>query len=135
MLSRWLSFLRKTKRAQKPEEQKPKKSFFLYVVNAPRILTWMRREKGIPRKNLELALIDNEEEPAWQVEELIELLSTDLNLLYVLTNRAAAFEKLSDDAFEERGLLIVLMSPPSDGTVPGNLTLDLHDWERQLELL
>lgn len=135
LLRKWLLFFVKKRESPETEEEAPEKSFFLYVTNAPRILTWLRREKGISQKNLELTVIDNGEEPAWQVEELIELLTTDLNLLYVVTDRAAVFEELSDEAFEEQGLLIVLMSPPEDGRLPGNLVLDLRDWERQMDLL
>lgn len=130
---KWLDRLKKKKDFEPEEEAKQKPSFFLYVANSPGILTWMRREKGISRKNLELTLIDNEEEPAWQVAELIELLTTDLNLLYILTDRAAAFEELAEKAFRERGLLIILMSLPGEGRLPGNLTMDLREWEEQLQ--
>ena len=56
---------------KKAEEQK---SFFLYMRMAPEILTRMRRERGIPLKELELVLIDNENEPVWQVQAILETL-------------------------------------------------------------
>ena len=56
---------------KKAEEQK---SFFLYMRMASEILTRMRRERGIPLKELELVLIDNENEPVWQVQAILETL-------------------------------------------------------------
>lgn len=112
-----------------------KKSFFLYIVRVPEILTYMRRTQGISRKKLELVLVDHEEYPAYQIEQIMELLIGDLNLLYVVTERPEAFEELAEEAFEQRGLLVTFLSREQTEHLPGNLVLDLHDWEKQLDII
>lgn len=111
------------------------KSFFLYIVKVPEILTYLRREQGISRKNLELVLVDNEEEPAWKIEQVIELVLPDLNLLYLVTGRGKTFEELTERALEEHGLLIVLLEEMPGQEALGNLLLDLNDWEKHLDII
>ena len=118
--------------AEKPAEEK---SFLLYTRYAPQILTWFRREKGIPKKDLQLAVIDDEEQPAWKVIRLLEILMTDLNLLYLITKRGEAFEELAEQAYEENGLLILIQEEDEDGNIPGNPVLDLRDWEKHLDII
>ena len=60
---------------------------------ASEILTRMRRERGIPLKELELVLIDNENEPVWQVQAILETLVPGLNMLYLVTEREQQFEE------------------------------------------
>ena len=79
---------------KKAEEQK---SFFLYMRMASEILTRMRRERGIPLKELELVLIDNENEPVWQVQAILETLVPGLNMLYLVTEREEHFEEQAED--------------------------------------
>ena len=69
---------------KKAEEQK---SFFLYMRMAPEILTRIEGETGNSPEELELVLIDNENEPVWQVQAILERLVPGLNLLYLVTDR------------------------------------------------
>lgn len=129
-------FLRRRK-GKKAEETQPeeRKSFYLYIGSVPKILTWFRREKGIPKKDLELALIDDEEQPAWQIARIAELVIQDLNLLYLVTDRPEAYEELAEEAMEERGLLVTLCPLSEADHPPGNLALDIREWEKHLDIM
>ena len=116
---------------KKAEEQK---SFFLYMRMASEILTRMRRERGIPLKELELVLIDNENEPVWQVQAILETLVPGLNMLYLVTEREQQFEEQAEELFDSQGL-IVAMTKPGTENPSGNLILDLHDWEMHLDII
>lgn len=136
---RWLRKLLLFRRKEKDTEEIPQKteqkSFFVYMVHIPQILTYFRREKGIARRDLELTLIDNEEQPAYQIAEIAELAMTDLNLLYIVTARPEEFTELADEAMEEHGLLLIILVKDSGKRLPGNLVLDLRDWENQLDII
>ena len=93
-----------------------------------------QKGKGIAMRKLELTLIDDENRPAYQVAQIAELLMKDLNFFCLLTERAEAFEELVEEAMEEHGLLMVLRSR-EEGQVPGNLTLDVGEWEKQLDIV
>ena len=58
----------------------------------------------------------------------------DLNFFCLLTERAEAFEELAEEAMEEYGLLLVLL-PKGNGKVPGNLILDVREWEKHLDII
>lgn len=133
----WKKLLFFWKKETQPEEKpvQVERNFFSYIPYVPKILTYYRREKGIPKKALELLLIDNEEQPAWKVQQAAELLLPDLNFLYFATGRGEAFEELEELALEEYGLLIVLLPEIGLEMPPGNLTLDLNDWERHLDII
>ena len=103
-------------------------------MKTPEIGTYFRREKGISRKDLELVLIDDGERPAYQVAQIAELLMTDLNVFYLLTDREEAFLELSEEAMEEYGLLLVLL-PKETSRPPGNVVLDVEQWEKQLDIV
>lgn len=133
--SRFLLFWRKKETAKEEPVQETPKSFFLYIVKVPEILTYLRRERGISRRKLELVLVDNEEEPAWKIEQIIELVLPDLNLLYLVTGRGEAFEELTERALAEYGLLIVLLKEAPGQKALGNLLLDLNDWEKHLDII
>jgi len=135
LFRRILSFLKKKEKPEEEEVQEAPKSFFLYIVRVPEILTYLRREQGISKKNLKLVLVDNEEEPAWKIEQIIELVMPDLNLLYLVTKREAAYEELVEQAMGEHGLLIVLFKEIPEGQPLGNLLLDLNDWEKHLDII
>lgn len=134
ILKKILWFCRK-KEEQAQEAPEEKKTFAEYTRYVPQILTWFRREKGIPKKDLKLTVIDDEEQPAWKVNGVLELLIRDLNLLYVVTGRGEAFEELADEAYEERGLLVLIQEHDREGSLPGNLVLDLRDWEKHLDII
>lgn len=131
LLSRW----KKKEIIEEMPQQEERKSFFLYIVMVPQMVTYFRRERQIARRNLELALVDNAERPAYQICQIAELLMTDLNLLYIITDRPEAFEELSEEAMEEHGLLLVIMERTAGDTMPGNLVLDLNDWEKHLDIM
>lgn len=135
ILRKLLFFWKKEKKTEEIPKEEERKSFFLYVTRVPEIVTYFRRERGISRRNLELVVIDNEDQPAWKIEQLLELLIWDLNLLYLVTGRKEAFEELAETAFGDRGLLIVLLSELPAEDPPGNLVLDLNDWEKHLDII
>ena len=131
--------LREWFRSRKQQEKvvetpKAEKSFFLYMRRVPEVLTRMRREQGIPLKDLELVLIDNEEEPAWQVQAVLEKLVPGLNILYLVTDRKEEFEELAEELFDSRGLIVVMTDPEAENPA-GNLILDFHDWEMHLDII
>ncbi len=129
-----LALFGKKEAVPKTETNEEKKSFFLYIVKTPEIVTYFRREKGISRKDLELVLIDDGERPAYQVAQIAELLMKDLNVFYLLTDREEAFLELSEEAMEEYGLLLVLL-PKETSRPPGNVVLDVEQWEKQLDIV
>ena len=94
----------------------------------------MRRERGIPLKELELVLIDNENEPVWQVQAILETLVPGLNMLYLVTEREEQFEEQAEELFDSQGL-IVAMTKPGTENPSWNLILDLHDWEMHLDII
>lgn len=132
-LRKWLKHQRKEDSVPEKKE-KEEKSFFLYMSRVPEVLTYLRRTSGIPLRDLELVVVDNPTEPAWQVERILELLVPELNLLYVLTDRPEYFRELSEEVFEEQGLLMTLTGRPEIRTA-GNLVLDLGDWEMHLDII
>lgn len=132
---RLFSFWKKKENTEEMPKQEERHSFFLYIVRTPEILTYFRREKGISRRNLELVLIDDPEHPAWQIMQIAELLMTDLNLLYIVTERPEMFGELAEQAMEEHGLLIVIIPGIGDGPLPGNLLFDIRDWEQHLDII
>lgn len=131
---RLIQYFKKEEPVEEVLEEKPVKSFFLYISEVPKVLTYLRREKGIAKKYLELVLVDNEEQPAYQVVEIVETLIKDLNFLYLVTERPDYFEEIIEEALEEYGLLVVVFNKIPDPT-PGNLTLDTHDWENHLDII
>ena len=134
MVWRKIFWFLKKKEEVPQDEPVEEKTFSQYIQYVPQILTWFRREKGIPRKDLKLTVIDDEEQPAWKISQVLEILITDLNLLYLITEREEVFEELADEAYEEYGLLILIREKKEEET-PGNLVLDLRDWEKHLDII
>ena len=132
-LSAWLQHQKKEDYVTEKKEKK-QKSFFLYMRMASEILTRMRRERGIPLKELELVLIDNENEPVWQVQAILEKLVPGLNVLYLVTEREEQFEDQAEELFDSRGLIVAMKKPGAEKP-SGNLILDLHDWEMHLDII
>lgn len=114
-----------------PEE----KVFSDYIARLPKILTYLRRMQGIARRDLELTVIDAEEQPAWKVAEALERLVPEVRLLYVLTRRPEEFEELQEEIMEATGLWVELRLPDAQTGAPGNLKLDMRDWENQLDIV
>ncbi len=113
------------------EEISPSDSYCFgdFTAHFPEILTWLRRERGIPKQKLELTLVDDEEQPVWRIEELAWKVIPELNLLYLATAREPAFQELVQEAFEESGLLIVPVPPGQMEKLPGNLKVNLGEWK------
>ena len=132
---RLFSFWKKRENTEEITRQEERRSFFLYIVRVPEIVTYLRREQGISRKNLELTLVDDAERPAYQIVQIAELLTADLNLLYIVTSRPEIFEELAEEAMEERGLLIVVFEDVPGERMPGNLALDIREWEKHLDII
>lgn len=135
LFRRLFSFRKKKENTEEMSKKEERYSFFLYIVRTPEILTYFRREKGISRRNLELVLVDDPEHPAWQIMQIAELLMTDLNLLYIVTERPETFEELVEQAMEEHGLLIVIIQGTGEEPMPGNLVLDIRNWEQHLDII
>lgn len=117
-----------------PEASGERWTFSMYMKETPRIVTYFRREKGISRKDMELVLIDDEDRPAYQIAQIAEYLMKDLNIFYLVTEREDVFEELAEEAMEEYGLLLVFLSGEG-GTAPGNLVLDVREWEKHLDII
>ena len=134
-LRKLLLLWKKKEHTEETKKQEEQKSFFLYIKKIPQIVTYFRRSKGIPQKKLELTLVDDEDRPAYQIVQIMELLLEDLNLLYLVTDRRSEFEGLAEEAMEHNGLLIVLLEPVFEEEMPGNLVLRLCDWEKHLDIV
>jgi len=133
-LQRIKVFFQKEKKKEPPVRIE-EKVFSDYISQAVRVLTYFRRKEGIPKKNLELTVIDTEEQPAWKVEQVLEELVPEVRLLYFLTDREEYFEGMQEEVFEATGLLMVFYSLDRGAAFPGNLVLDLRDWENQLDIV
>ena len=129
------SWFRKKERRSEPETAEERRTFSMYMRETPRIVTYFRREKGISRKDMELVLIDDEDRPAYQIAQIAEYLMKDLNIFYLVTDREDAFEELAEEAMEERGLLIVVFEEAPGERMPGNLALDIREWEKHLDII
>jgi hypothetical protein len=133
---KWLRHFRKRKKPEISQgEPAEEKSFFLYIEHIPEVLAYFRRTKGISKKKLELVLIDNEGEAAWKILKLMENLMGELNLLYLVTSRPEVYEELADEVFTERGMLLICLEKTDDRNLPGNLILDLNEWENHLDIV
>ncbi len=60
---------------------------------------------------------------------------TDLNLLYMVTDREEAFLELAEEAMDERGLLVMLRPFSEAENPPGNLVIDIREWEKHLDIM
>lgn len=139
-LTTWISKLcfiwRKKEEITTPvlEKEEKKKSFFLYIEQVEQVLTWYRRTAKIARKDLELFLIDNEEEAAWQILKIIQMILPEVKMLYLKTSRPEFFLELAEQLFEEQGFLFILLDIDENVSY-GNLVLDLRDWEKHLDII
>lgn len=134
LLGRLFARFRRKEQVQETEKKEERKSFSSYMRESPKILAYFRRERGISKRELELVLVDNEDRPAYQIAQIAEYLMPDLNLFYIATGRPDAFEDLAEEAMEEYGLLLTLLTD-ADGQLPGNLVLDTNEWEKHLDIM
>ena len=67
----WLLRNQKKEIEYKTEEKVKILMFSDYVPRIPEIVLYIRRQREIPRRQLELTLIDKEDEPAWRIKGII----------------------------------------------------------------
>lgn len=107
--------------------------FVDYVPRIPEIILYIRRQHEIPRRQLELTLIDKEDEPAWRIKGILRNLMKDPQVMYLVTDRAEAFAEMEEEAMEMYGLPFLVLDKTELEKMPGNLILDLNLWENQLD--
>lgn len=120
-------------RTQEPESLVRQWQFADYVPRIPEIILYIRRQREIPRRQLELTLIDKEDEPAWRIKGILRNLMKDPQVMYLVTDRAEAFAEMEEEAMEMYGLPFVVLDKTELEKMPGNLVLDLNLWENQLD--
>lgn len=129
----WLLRNQKKEIEYKTEEKVKILMFSDYVPRIPEIILYIRRQREIPRRQLELTLIDKEDEPAWRVEGIIRSLMKDPQVMYLVTDRAESFAEMEEEAMEMYGLPFLVLDKTELEKMPGNLVLDLNLWENQLD--
>ena len=129
----WLLRNQKKEIEYKTEEKAKVIMFSDYVPRVPEIVLYMRRQREIPRRQLELTVVDKEDEPAWRVEGIIRNLMKDPQVMYLVTDRTEAFSEMEEEAMELYGLPFLVLEKKELKKMPGNLVLDLNLWENQLD--
>ena len=122
--------------SDRTQEQEPlvrQWQFADYVQRIPEIILYIRRQREIPRRQLELTLIDKEDEPAWRIKGILRNLMKDPQVMYLVTDRAEAFAEMEEEAMEMYGLPFLVLDKTELEKMPGNLVLDLNLWENQLD--
>ena len=118
--------------SDRTQEQEPlvrQWQFADYVPRIPEIILYIRRQREIPRRQLELTLIDKEDEPAWRIKGILR----NLMVMYLVTDRAESFAEMEEEAMEMYGLPFLVLDKTELEKMPGNLVLDLNLWENQLD--
>ena len=122
--------------SDRTQEQEPvvrQWQFADYVPRIPEIILYIRRQREIPRRQLELTLIDKEDEPAWRIKGILRNLMKDPQVMYLVTDRAEAFAEMEEEAMEMYGLPFLVLDKTELEQMPVNLVLDLNLWENQLD--
>ena len=120
-------------RTQESESLVRQWQFADYVPRIPEIILYIRRQREIPRRQLELTLIDKEDESAWRIKGILRNLMKDPQVMYLVTDRAEAFAEMEEEAMEMYGLPFLVLDKTELKKMPGNLVLDLNLWENQLD--
>ena len=129
----WLLRNQKKEIEYKTEEKVKILMFSDYVPRIPEIILYIRRQREIPRRQLELTLIDKEDEPAWRIKGILRNLMKDPKEMYLVTDRAESFADMEEEAMEMYGLPFLVLDKTELEKMPGNLVLDLNLWENQLD--
>ena len=129
----WLLRNQKKEIEYKTEEKVKILMFSDYVPRIPEIILYIRRQREIPRRQLELTLIDKENEPAWRIKGILRNLMKDPQVMYLVTDRAESFAEMEEEAMEMYGLPFLVLDKTELEKMPGNLVLDLNLWENQLD--
>ena len=132
-LFQWLLRNQKKEIEYKTEEKVKILMFSDYVPRIPEIILYIRRQREIPRRQLELTLIDKEDEPAWRIKGILRNLMKDPQVMYVVTDRPESFAEMEEEAMEMYGLPFLVLDKTELEKMPGNLVLDLNLWENQLD--
>lgn len=122
--------------SDRTQEQEPlvrQWQFADYVPRIPEIILYIRRQREIPRRQLELTLIDKEDEPVWRIKGILRNLMKDPQVMYLVTDRTEAFAEMEEEAMEMYGLPFLVLDKTELEKMPGNLVLDLNLWENQLD--
>ena len=85
------------------------RQFADYVPRIPEIILYIRRQREIPRRQLELTLIDKEDEPAWRIKGILRNLMKDPQVMYLVTDRAESFAEMEEEAMEMYGLPFLVL--------------------------
>ena len=125
----WLLRNQKKEIEYKTEEKVKILMFSDYVPRIPEIILYIRRQREIPRRQLELTLIDKEDEPAWRIKGILRNLMKDPQVMYLVTDRAESFAEMEEEAMEMYGLPFLVLDKTELEKMPGNLVLDLNLWE------
>ena len=129
----WLLRNQKKEIEYKTEEKVKILMFSDYVPRIPEIILYIRRQREIPRRQLELTLIDKEDEPTWRIKGSLRNLMKDPQVMYLVTDRVEAFAEIEEEAMEMYGLPFLVLDKTELEKMPGNLVLDLNLWENQLD--
>ena len=129
----WLLRNQKKEIEYKTEEKVKILMFSDYVPRVPEIVLYMRRQREISRRQLELTVVDKEDEPAWRIKGILRNLMKDPQVMYLVTDRAESFAEMEEEAMEMYGLPFVVLDKTELEKMPGNLVLDLNLWENQLD--
>ena len=129
----WLLRNQKKEIEYKTEEKVKILMFSDYVPRIPEIILYIRRQREIPRRQMELTLIDKEDEPVWRIKGILRNLMKDPQVMYLVTDRAEAFAEMEEEAMEMYGLPFLVLDKTELEKMPGNLVLDLNLWENQLD--
>ena len=129
----WLLRNQKKEIEYKTEEKVKILMFSDYVPRIPEIILYIRRQREIPRRQLELTLIDKEDEPAWRIKGILRNLMKDPQVMYVVTDRPESFAEMEEEAMEMYGLPFLVLDKTELEKMPGNLALDMNLWENQID--
>ena len=105
----WLLRNQKKEIEYKTEEKVKILMFSDYVPRIPEIILYIRRQREIPRRQLELTLIDKEDEPAWRIKGILRNLMKDPQVMYLVTDRAESFAEMEEEAMEMYGLPFLVL--------------------------
>ena len=98
--------------------------FYLPFAYRKELLEHLRRYGKIPKKQMNLILIDGED---FRTELFFYENRMDVSYVTIVTPRKEYFEKIQQQAFAEDGLLVDLVTPWEDKNLRGNLVWDFTE--------
>jgi hypothetical protein len=94
----------------------------------PRFFEKVIRTYGIGRKNMRLVIRDSGDD---RTEYILKLLLPDLNYLTIVTERPDYFEIISEDIYENTGLMMEIVEAPVNNPLMGNVVVDLGNHDKR----